>query len=88
MTIPAWLETALNSVWEEACDMMEDGGTADVSRHEAAALILQRIEQEKLEAIIQELRVWESDAIDSKPTTYDFAERIKELTAKKRKIEK
>lgn len=35
------LEEILNTVWDEACDMMEDGGTVDISRPEAITAIQQ-----------------------------------------------
>jgi hypothetical protein len=33
------IDQILDSVWDEACDMMEDGGTADISRPKARLAI-------------------------------------------------
>lgn len=45
------LDEILDSVWNEACDMMEDGGTFDVSRTEAKQAITQLIADEVKKAI-------------------------------------
>lgn len=44
------LDKILDSVWNEACDMMEDGGTADVSRTEAKQAITSLIKELVAEA--------------------------------------
>lgn len=44
------LDEILDSVWNEACDMMEDGGTADVSRTEAKQAITLLIKELVVEA--------------------------------------
>jgi hypothetical protein len=46
MTDTTWLDEVLDSVWDEACEMMEDGGTADLTRTQAKATILTKLEQQ------------------------------------------
>lgn len=48
------IDKILNSVWDEACDMMEDGGTADISRGEAKKKLLAWRDEEVRKARIDE----------------------------------
>lgn len=79
-----WVDPLLDAIWDEACDSMEDGGTADITRGQARLAILS-----KLESIEQEAKVDVWQEVDNLALGYrsyrmsDVAqERLRQLKGK------